>query len=50
MLMQGSEQVKVSATIFLNHYENRKALYLTVKDLFDYEKEFDILDSNLIRT
>ena len=46
MLMHNIDQVKVSAINFLNHYESWKAQYLMVKDLFDYEKEFDILDSN----
>ena len=50
MLMQGTKQVKTNVTNFLNHYESKKTPYLIVKDLFDYEKEFDVLDSNLIRT
>ena len=50
MLMHNIDQVKVSAINFLNHYESWKAQYLMVKDLFDYEKEFNFLDSNLIIT
>ena len=48
--MQGTKQVKAGVINFLNQFKSWKTPYFMVKNLFDYEKEFNVLNSNLIRT